>query len=283
MGNTEQKSVGRPNQPTSKTSEGGTAGKGKPNDQGDKGGNKSGAGDSSGQSGKQEESDKPKPGQPGDEQGPGSKKTDGDSKNGGSQKSGETSNDAGEGGSDGQSAQPGSQPNVGKQGGGSGNSSPSDRPTGDGGTGGGAQQGPGSGGTTAGIEEAEKANLQYNKQAANLVLKRLQDGLDDDKVDQKLLDKFGWTKEELQKYLQRMNRILNKPAAEESPETDAQQQQQIEEFLKGFNRRRGSSDRDRSSGGVAPRQLPVPAEFREAYEAYYRRLLKNKTIRNESK
>ena len=103
------------------------------------------------------------------------------------------------------------------------------------------------------------------------MLKRLQDDLDDGKTDQKLLDEFGWTKDDLKNYLKRMKRTFNQPADDKSPKTEAQQQQ-IQEFLKGYNLREGRSDRDQSSGGVAPRRKPVPAEFREAYDAYTRSL-----------
>lgn len=279
--NEELKGDGRKDgQSSEKPQDGGEEGSGKPSDQGKPGGNKTDPGDSTNKPGEEEQADPSKPGKPGDERGDGSKKTDGSSKTG----AGKPGGDPGKPSKDGGAGKAGEgKPGEAKPGKGGGK--PGNEPKeGDGKSRGGGTQGPSGKSGAAGSDVAaeEKANLEYNRKAANLVLKRLQDDLDDGKTDQKLLDEFGWTKDDLRRYLERMERTVKQPGKDDSPKTEVQKQQ-VEEFLKGYNLRQGRSDRDQSSGGVAPRRKPVPAEFREAYDAFTRSISRKATRRNGSK
>ena len=283
-GREELNGKGRPDGESSeKPQGGGEEGSGKPSDQGKKGGNKPDPGDSSKKPGMQEQADPSKPGKSGDERGDGKKKDDGSSKPG-EGKPGEDSEKPGKEGGEGEAGE--GKPGEAKpgKGGSGGPAKPGDPKGGGGKTRGGAKQGPaGKSGENAGdIATEEKANLEFNRKAANLVLKRLQDDLDDGKTDQKLLDEFGWTKDDLRRYLERMKRTVKQPGEDDTPKTEAQKQQ-IQEFLKGYKLRQGRSDRDQSSGGVAPRRKPVPAEFREAYDAYTRSLLRKAAGRKQPK
>jgi len=269
-------------QSSEKPKDGGEEGSGKPSDQGKKGGNKPGPGDSTKKPGMEEQADLSKSGKPGEERGEGKKKTDGKGKSG-EGKPGDDSGKPGKESGDGKAGE--GKPGEAKPGKGGGAAKPgSDSKGGGGKARGDAKQGPSgkSGENSGDIAEEEKANLEYNRKAANLVLKRLQDELDDGKTDQKLLDEFGWTKDDLRRYLERMKRTVKQPGADETPKTEAQKQQ-IQEFLKGYKLRQGRSDRDRSSGGVAPRRKPVPAEFREAYDAYTQSLLRKAAGRKPPK
>ncbi|MBT6157312.1 MAG: hypothetical protein HOL01_14310 [Planctomycetaceae bacterium] len=280
-GNEELKGKGRPDGQSSEKPDGGEEGSGKPSDQGKKGGNKQGAGDSSKKPGMQEQADPSKPGKPGDERGEGKKKTDGSGKSG-EGKPGEDSGKPGKESAEGEAGE--GKPGEAKPGKGGGAAKPGEPEGGDGNARGGANQGPAgeSGGSEGDIAAEEEANLEYNRKATDLVLKKLQEDLDDGKTDQKLLDEFGWTKDDLRRYLERMKRTVKRPGEDESPKSAAQKQQ-LQEFLKGYKLRQGRSDRDQSSGGVAPRRKPVPAEFREAYDAYTRSLSRKAAGRKQPK
>ncbi len=250
----------------------GNSGDGKPSDQGNKESHKPGTSDSPAKPAGQEESDQPEGGQKGEGSGQGTgQKKDAKSKSSGK---GSSKGSKGAGQAKGQSPQQSDEKGkqTGQSAGGAGNQSQS---AGSGGTKGGpsAEQGTAGEGGSAGTAVAEKANLKYNKQAANLVLKKLEQDLKRGEVDQKLLDEFGWTEQDVKKYTERLRKHLNKTGRDRSPQAEVQQTQ-FQELLKGLKLRRGRNDRDRSTAGVAQRPRPVPTEYREDYEAYTRRLSK---------
>lgn len=138
------------------------------------------------------------------------------------------------------------------------------------------------GGNGEAIEaDPEAANLEFNRQAAELVLQRVQDDLNAGKVDQKLLEELGWTPEQLQRFAERLARQLSKPASELTPEDEARRRQ-FEEMLKSIDLKGGGVQR---SGEHAPkrevdqsgaRRAPVPVEYRAAWEALTKTLSKKK-------
>ncbi|MGH7201581.1 MAG: hypothetical protein ACREJB_13305 [Planctomycetaceae bacterium] len=138
-------------------------------------------------------------------------------------------------------------------------------------------EGQGEGQGTAGSAQSdpEAANLEYAKEASNLVLKKLEDQLERGEADQELLEQLGWNQDDLRKFTDRLRRELSRPDAPQDPQAEARQRQ-FEEMLKSLNlgstgtQRRGGSDRDRPSEGIGPRDLRVPPEYKELYEAFTR-------------
>lgn len=131
-------------------------------------------------------------------------------------------------------------------------------------------------GTGAGPAVPEEARLEHNREAANLVLKKLQDQLERGEVDQSLLDKLGWTADDMRKFAERLRSQLNEPL-EETP-IDAARRVQFEEMLKRLDLDRRSSVRRSEEGPsrnvrqIESRRLPVPGAYRDQYEAFSREL-----------
>jgi hypothetical protein len=234
------------------------------------------AGDNEGQQGQQ----------PGNEQQSGDKKQQGNSKGGGEKSAGKqpsesSGGEAGESGDgEGQTGEAGKQPNGNpqtKQG--SGKQPGQGAQQAGGGQAGGAQQqsssaGTGEGGDAAG-PGADEANLEYAKEAADLVLKRLQNELERGEVDQKLLDELGWTEDDMRKFADRLQNQLTSEQPAETPESLARRRQ-FEEMLKTldlrstYERRAESGTKSTQSDLIGPRRSPVPAEYRDEFEAFTR-------------
>ena len=65
------------------------------------------------------------------------------------------------------------------------------------------------GGNAGGAAEAgDDPNLEHNRQAAELILKRLNADLEDGKLDRELLEELGWTEGQMKKFMERMQRQL---------------------------------------------------------------------------
>lgn len=145
-------------------------------------------------------------------------------------------------------------------------------------TGGGG--GTGSTGASDGPEVApgDAPDPEYNRQAAELVLRKLKDDLERGEVNPELLEKLGWSEEQLKSWSERLAKQLEKQPAE-TP-IDRARQMQFEEMLRQLDLRKNNAVR---SGASQPtRELPQtesrrsapPAEYREAYEAFTRGLSK---------
>jgi hypothetical protein len=126
----------------------------------------------------------------------------------------------------------------------------------------------------------DPANLDYNKQATELVLQRLQQNLERGEVDPKLLEELGWTEEQLQRFVGRLQTALEETAKPAETPQDQARRVQFEEMLKSLDVHRAGSVR---TGGDQPsreveqtdvRRAPVPAEYRRAWENYTRSLSK---------
>ena len=144
----------------------------------------------------------------------------------------------------------------------------------------GENEGPvvGDGGSNGGANSAEAADLEFAKKAANLVLKELQDDLERGEVSPELLEELGWTKEDMQRFSQRLSeRLQQAKQAGETPE-EFVRRRQFEEMLKNLDLSAGKSSRRTAKSkaheveGVGPRRTPVPPEYREQYEGYTRSL-----------
>lgn len=115
------------------------------------------------------------------------------------------------------------------------------------------------------------------------MLNRLEEDLQRGEVDRELLDRLGWTKEDLQRFSDRLRQqlqSLDEAGAEETPASQARRRQ-FEEMLKSLDLRtpqesRAGREGGRATEGVGSREVPVPAEYREAYEAFTRSLSKHR-------
>ncbi|MFO0917080.1 MAG: hypothetical protein U0872_02055 [Planctomycetaceae bacterium] len=125
----------------------------------------------------------------------------------------------------------------------------------------------------------EEANLEYNRQAAELVLQRVRDDLNNDRVDPKLLDDLGWTPDQLKRFTDRLAKQLEKSAGELTPQDEARRRQ-FEEMLKSLDLKSGgakrsgenSPNREIDQSGV--RRAPVPQDYKASWEAFTRSLSK---------
>lgn len=123
----------------------------------------------------------------------------------------------------------------------------------------------------------DEANLEYNRQATELILNRLKKQLDRGEVDEDLLKELGWTPDEMQRFTDRISKSLNesKREAENDLESKARQQQ-FQEMLKSLDLRKTGTQR---SGKAAPKReveqidskrTPPPANYRSATDKFTR-------------
>ncbi|MGE0536839.1 MAG: hypothetical protein AB7O68_17845 [Pirellulales bacterium] len=155
-----------------------------------------------------------------------------------------------------------------------GNSGGSGQPNGAGiNTGAGQPQGPNQ--TGAPPQEAlggEEANAEYAKKQTDLVIESLKDQLANDQLDPELLKKLGWSREDVEKFVNKWE-ALRKAAGQEGPEGD-EAREQYDRVINDLNlKRRGVSIRQsakpdqvnrlRESRGSKP-----PAEYADQFRAY---------------
>lgn len=149
-----------------------------------------------------------------------------------------------------------------------------------------ASNDPSGSGSSSGAPEA--ANEEFTKEAANLVLKRLQKDIERGEVDQELLDELGWNEEQMKKFVERMQQQLEAKPDDDSPQTKARQRQ-FEEMLKNLNltektQRRYDTNKDKQTGdGIGPVRRPPPPEYRESFESYTKSLSKKKAAETPKK
>ena len=120
----------------------------------------------------------------------------------------------------------------------------------------------------------DEANLEYARKATDLVLERLEDQLESDRLDSKLLDQLGWTKEEMQRFVRRW-RAMQKEARS-TDEKGQKARRDLDDALRSLGLR---SDRvERRSGRRADEVRNLrdayrgrpPAEIEEQMKAYIR-------------
>jgi collagen type III alpha len=141
---------------------------------------------------------------------------------------------------------------------------------------------PAEGNSSGSTPEGEEANLEYKKQATELVLKRLQDELERGEVDPELLEKLGWTKDELRRFSDRLNKALaESKSGDETPES-LSRRQQFEEMLKGLDvnksgtKRSGENSPQREVNQIESRHSTVPKAYRAASEKLSRDVSRQK-------
>lgn len=128
-------------------------------------------------------------------------------------------------------------------------------------------------------EAEEKANEEFARKASNLVLKKLRKDLDRGEVDQQLLDELGWTKEDMEKFVKRLEQQLQDPGEDDSPEAAARRRQ-FEETLKTLGLSAKTKKRAVASGKttrvneIGTRKIAPPPEYQELFEEYTKELAK---------
>jgi hypothetical protein len=121
----------------------------------------------------------------------------------------------------------------------------------------------------------DKANLDYAKRATDLALDHLRNQLKDGQPDQELLDRLGWSKEDLQRLLSRWEK-LEREASQPGPQ-NLKAQEKLKEAISslGLKRptrvKRDASRADDTARGLrdAARTTPPP-EYADDYEAFKR-------------
>lgn len=128
-------------------------------------------------------------------------------------------------------------------------------------------------------EAEEKANEEYARKASSLVLKKLKKELDRGEVDRKLLEELGWTKDDMQRFVKRLEKQLQDAGEDTSPESAASRKQ-FEETLKAAMLSAKTKKKTAKAGittrvdEAGARRIPVPLEYQELYEEYNKDLAK---------
>lgn len=117
----------------------------------------------------------------------------------------------------------------------------------------------------------DAANLEYARKQTDLVLNKLADQLKQKQVDKDLLDRLGWSEEDLQRFVARWQQ--RKEAAERSDSAGEAARRELDDALRSLGLRRGQlgqstvkddTQRDLRQGYRGP----VPLEYQERLRAY---------------
>jgi hypothetical protein len=122
-------------------------------------------------------------------------------------------------------------------------------------------------------DAAEKANLEYARKATDLALAHLKDELAKDRPDPELLNRLGWTRNDLEKFVKRWEQLRG--PARTGGESDASAKRELDEALRSLGLRpratsmQGNAGRDdKSQGYKESRRTSPPPEYAEQYKAY---------------
>ena len=259
--------------PSGKSDAGPKEGAGKSKSEGDSQGSEKNQGGEKPASGGQksdakEPSNNSQGGESGNQEGdgqPGSKKSEGKPKDGGKPGQG-----SGGGGQSGKSPQGGNGP--GKQ----GPRGPED-PDG----------APGNGASGQSVDDGEEANLEFKRQATELVLKQLEKDLERGTVDPELLEKLGWTEEQTRAFYERISKGLQESkAGAETPESQSRRAQ-FEEMLKSMDLNRkgtvrtGENVPTRDVQQIDTRRTTVPKKYDSVYKKFSSDVTKQKSKPNK--
>ncbi len=124
-----------------------------------------------------------------------------------------------------------------------------------------------------GVDSADKANLEYTRQATDLALEHLRHELGKDQPDQALLDRLGWTREQAEDFVTRWEAMRKNAQAPE--QRDSSGRRQLDDALRSLGLRPrgatlGSNAKrdDRSQGYRESHRTTPPPEYSEAFKAY---------------
>ncbi|MCA9089956.1 MAG: hypothetical protein KDA90_15150, partial [Planctomycetaceae bacterium] len=140
----------------------------------------------------------------------------------------------------------------------------------------GGEMNPGGSGEAPSITP-EAADLENRKRSTDLALKRLQEQLERGDTPKELMDQLGFTEQDLNQFMQRLEQRLADSGADHSPEAESARRQ-FDSLLKGADYDSKGARRD---GGDGPRNAsesfgaanrPVPPEYRKDVEAYKKKV-----------
>ncbi|HEX5472496.1 MAG TPA: hypothetical protein VFW73_11445, partial [Lacipirellulaceae bacterium] len=124
---------------------------------------------------------------------------------------------------------------------------------------------------TGSAPEGDAANLEYARKQTDLVLQKLSDELKKNKVDNGLLKDLGWSREDLQRFVERWQQ--RKETAERDDAAGKAAKRELDDALRSLGLRRGQlqqsavqkdSMRDLKEGYRGP----VPLEYRDRLRVY---------------
>lgn len=128
-------------------------------------------------------------------------------------------------------------------------------------------------------ESADEPIVEYARRQTDLALRYLEEELAKSTPDPKLLERLGWTREEMERFAQRWRELRKKA---EAPTADTNSAKQFQELLKSLGLRpqgtelrsgRGATDSQRGLG--TPRQTAPPPQWSEQYREYLKALGKS--------
>jgi hypothetical protein len=122
-------------------------------------------------------------------------------------------------------------------------------------------------------------NIEYAKKATDLALEYLKD--QQTQPDQELLDRLGWTQEDVQKFVQRWEQMKREAAGRDNRAQPARRQ--LDDALRslglgpGSDRLRQGEGRKDGMRGMreSGSRTRLPAEYRDLYDAYLRSAARN--------
>jgi hypothetical protein len=121
------------------------------------------------------------------------------------------------------------------------------------------------------VPDGDEANLNYTRKQTDLVLEKLAEQLNRKQVDKDLLERLGWSEEDLRKFVQRWQE--RKEAAKRNDQSGDAAKRELDEALRSLGLRRGpmrqgpvkdDTMRDLREGYRGP----VPLEYQERLRAY---------------
>lgn len=126
------------------------------------------------------------------------------------------------------------------------------------------------------LGRADEANLEFNRQATELVLEKLQKELDRGDVDPDLLQQLGWSEADLKRFASRMSKSLQESKKPEDTPASKARQLQFEEMLKNLDlkgtgtSRSGEKEPKRDVQQIESKRTPPPAGYKSAFEKFTR-------------
>ncbi|MFH1921674.1 MAG: hypothetical protein ABIP48_17555, partial [Planctomycetota bacterium] len=121
--------------------------------------------------------------------------------------------------------------------------------------------------------QPEDANLEFARKATNLALEHLEDELSKDQPDQKLLDRLGWTKDDLKRFYQQWDQMRREASGRNARSGSAREE--IDKALDSLGLRPsgtelggGRTKPDQSGNLKEGLRIDPPPEWAEAFRAY---------------
>ncbi len=189
---------------------------------------------------------------------------------------------SGQGDSDKGDGKEGSQGEGKKPGGKSSKTGSQNNPAGTGSTSGDSDGETGNSGDASETLKGDDPNLEYNRQATELILQKLKKDLDRGDVDPELLEQLGWTQTEMKQFADRLSKSLRESKHPEDSTESKARQQQFQEMLKNLDlqsagtQRAGEKEPKRDLNQVESKRTPPPPAYRSAFEKYTRDLNRQK-------